>query len=661
LELRQLLSADASVSSLSQIVAQTNLTVIPAITTGPTGLTPQEIQNAYGINLISFSGGTISGTGAGQTIAIVDAYNDPNITADLAAFDKQFGLAAPPSFTVDNLGATTTDAGWALETSLDVEWAHAIAPQANIVLVEAANASLNSLFSAVSTASHLSGVSVVSMSWGTNEFIGESSYNSVFTTPAGHANVTFVAASGDQGAWNGPEYPSVAPNVLAVGGTTLTLTGSGTYSSESGWSGSTGGFSGLDSGFYSYQTEPSYQTSTLQSVGLSYGVRTTPDVSFNADPNSGVSVYDSVSYNGQSGWFNVGGTSAAAPAWAGLVAITDQGLATAGKSSLSTTQVLTNLYSLPGSDFNDITTGNNGYSATPGYDLVTGLGTPKANLVVSGVLAANGVSSNSPTPTPTPTPSPTPTPTPIHHTTTHRTHTASARKADQVSSTTAGLSVPSTQPAVADLTTSTGIAVLASSVTTVASASNQSASNSSSSIDAGNVQQAVSTTAVSTNALGQSITAANRPLVREESQALDWESLTETADPSDPSVAAQSTTSFLQKGAEEHPMATPVGHAREPGSILTTEQRKVPIPNPSTNAFDVALEQISANMRIARVKSSRSNQAVAAETPEGATAVPTVSALVGAAAAGAVGFRVVLQSPDNEKRRSWWYARFPRT
>ena len=366
LEVRQLLSAETSVTSLSQLSAQTNLTVIPAVTTGPTGLTPQEIQNAYGVNLISFSGGTISGTGQGQTIAIVDAYNDPKIASDLTAFDKEFGLPNPPSFTVDNLGATTTNAGWALETSLDVEWAHAIAPEANIVLVEASSASLNSLFSAVSSASQLAGVTVVSMSWGTNEFLGESAYNSVFTTPAGHANVTFVAASGDQGAWDGPEYPSVAPNVLAVGGTTLTLTSSGAYSSESGWSDSTGGFSGLDNGFFSYQSEPSYQTSALAAAGLNFGVRTTPDVSFNSDPNSGVSVYDSVAYDGQSGWFTVGGTSAAAPAWAGLVAITDQGLAAAGKGSLNTTQVLTNLYSLPSSDFNDVTTGYNGYSANNG-------------------------------------------------------------------------------------------------------------------------------------------------------------------------------------------------------------------------------------------------------------------------------------------------------
>ena len=219
--------------------------MIPAVTTtSPTGLTPQQIQNAYGVNLISFSGGTIDGTGAGQTIAIVDAYNDPNITTDLAEFDKQFGLAAPPSFKVDNLGATTTDAGWALETSLDVEWAHAIAPQANIILFEAADSSLTNLFGAVGFAGQQAGVSVVSMSWGTNEFSSESLYNNVLVTPAGHANVSYVAASGDQGAWGGPEYPSVSPNVLAVGGTTLSLTSSGAYSSESGWSGSTGGFSG---------------------------------------------------------------------------------------------------------------------------------------------------------------------------------------------------------------------------------------------------------------------------------------------------------------------------------------------------------------------------------------------------------------------------------
>ena len=207
----------------------------------PTGYTPQQIQNAYGVNQIKFSGGTVAGNGAGQTIAIVDAYNDPNITSDLAKFDSEFGLFAPASFTVDNLGASTTNAGWALETSLDVEWAHAVAPKANIVLVEASSASLSSLFNAVIYARDQPGVSVVSMSWGTTEFWGESAYDSICTTPAGHTGVTFVAASGDSGAWDGPMYPSVSPKVLAVGGTSLTLAAGSTYGSETGWSDSTGG------------------------------------------------------------------------------------------------------------------------------------------------------------------------------------------------------------------------------------------------------------------------------------------------------------------------------------------------------------------------------------------------------------------------------------
>src|SRR5271157_475356 len=368
LESRQLLSTNAtSTPNLSQITARQNLGVLPQVVSGPTGYTPQQIQKAYGLDQITFSGGTVAGNGAGQTIAIVSAYNDPNISSDLAAFDTQYGLSAPPSFTVDNL-ATTTDPGWALETSLDVEWAHAVAPGAAIVLVEAPSTSLSDMFNAVSYASNQPGVSVVSMSWGTTEFWGESSYDSIFTTPAGHTGVTFVAASGDSGAWYGPMYPSVSPNVLAVGGTTLTLAAGSTYGSETGWSGSTGGFSGFDSNWWTYERAPSYQTATLQAVGLNYGVRAVPDVSFNADPNTGVAVYDSVPYSGQSGWFPVpvGGTSAAAPAWAGLIAIANQGLSLVGKGTLSGTQAITDLYALPSSFFHDITTGFNGYSATSG-------------------------------------------------------------------------------------------------------------------------------------------------------------------------------------------------------------------------------------------------------------------------------------------------------
>ena len=133
--------------------------------------------------------------------------------------------------------------GLGVETALDVEWAHAIAPAANIVLVEA-QPDLNDLFSAVSFASQLPGVSVVSMSWGTGEFSGETAYDSVFTTPAGHNGVTFVASSGDSGT---TEYPSASPNVLSVGGTTLNVTSQGNYVSETGWSGSGTGYSPYES------------------------------------------------------------------------------------------------------------------------------------------------------------------------------------------------------------------------------------------------------------------------------------------------------------------------------------------------------------------------------------------------------------------------------
>src|SRR5262249_39368749 len=149
-----------------------------------------------------------------------------------------------------------------------------------------------------------------------------------------------------------------------------------------------------------YESEPSYQTATLQSAGFSDGTRTVPDVSLDADPSTGDSVYVSVPYEGESGWFEVGGTSAAAPAWAGRLPLADHGLAAAGSGTLTTTTLLNELYSLPSSDFNDVTGGSNGYSATAGYDLVTGLGTPKANSVVSALVgdaSSSGSSSGSST------------------------------------------------------------------------------------------------------------------------------------------------------------------------------------------------------------------------------------------------------------------------
>src|SRR5262249_2456702 len=149
----------------------------------PVGYTASQIRHAYGID-------QIAGNGSGQTIAIVDAYNHPNIASDLHAFDVQFGLADPILTKVDQNGGTSypaTDSGWALEIALDVEWAHAVAPGANILLVEATSNSLTDLLTAVDYARNYPGVSAVSMSWGSSEFSSEASNDYHFTTPAGHS------------------------------------------------------------------------------------------------------------------------------------------------------------------------------------------------------------------------------------------------------------------------------------------------------------------------------------------------------------------------------------------------------------------------------------------------------------------------------------------
>jgi hypothetical protein len=385
LETRNLLSAGAG---LDQVVAQPALHVTPQDGPGQSpfpGYSPAQIRHAYGFDQITFSNGTITGDGSGQTIAIVDAYDDPNVLSDLKAFDQQFNLPDPPSFTKAKQyifgRGPSTNSGWALEISLDVEWAHAIAPGANILLVESYNSGLGNLLSAVDYARNQTGVATVSMSWGAGEFSTEANYDGYFTTPSGHSGVTFVAATGDDGGYYGVEWPSVSPNVVAVGGTSLTLADSnGTYGSESGWAYSNGGVSNVEN-------EPSYQNNVQNT-----GARTTPDVAYNADPNTGFAVYDTVSYYGQKGWFEVGGTSAGAPQWAALIAIADQGRALANKGALNgTNDTLPALYNLSSSDFNDITSGSNAYfSAGPGYDLVTGIGTPVANLVVNDLVAVSG-------------------------------------------------------------------------------------------------------------------------------------------------------------------------------------------------------------------------------------------------------------------------------
>jgi hypothetical protein len=375
LEPRQLLSASPSASPL--------LLVQPDSGSGFSGYSPAQIASAYAFNHVSLPTGTKAG--AGQTIAIIDAYSDPNITSDLSTFDSHFSLSAPPTFKiVSQTGSTSslpaTNASWGVEITLDVEWAHAMAPGANILLVEANSANDSDLLTAVNYARSASGVSVVSMSWGGPDFSGQSTYDSTFTTPSGHAPVTFIASSGDSGSSGGPDWPADSPNVLAVGGTSISISASSALTSETGWSGSTGGVSSI-------VTEPAYQR-----VAQTTGHRTEPDVSYDADPNTGFALYDSLASSGLSGWYIAGGTSAGSPQWASLIAIADQLRASAGKATLdgpSTT--LPTLYSAYASsstyaaDFHDVTSGSSSstISAKVGYDEVTGIGSPKASAVVS--------------------------------------------------------------------------------------------------------------------------------------------------------------------------------------------------------------------------------------------------------------------------------------
>jgi hypothetical protein len=393
---------------VDQLVISGNGTfaVGPGSDSNGTVYTPAQIRSAYGINNLSLDG-------TGQTIAIVDAYDDPNIYQSVDDFDSQFGLttsgpslyaqygAASSFLTVLNQNGLatslpTTDptgAGndnWEVEVALDVQWAHAIAPGAHIVLVEADSQALSDLMAGVATAGSQPGVSVVSMSWGYAEGKGafaadEASYDSCFTSPG----VTYVASTGDYGA-AAPLYPAFSPNVLAVGGTTLSVNGDGSYGGETGWgynSAALGAFVGSGGGISQYETEPGYQLGVQPT-----GMRTTPDVSFVADPNTGAWIADPYNLDPGNPWEIVGGTSLSAPSWGGLIALVNQGRSTAGLAALNSSnpqETQQSLYSLSQSDYHSITSGSNGYGAAAGYNLVTGLGTPVANLLVADLVAGN--------------------------------------------------------------------------------------------------------------------------------------------------------------------------------------------------------------------------------------------------------------------------------
>jgi kumamolisin len=249
--------------------------------------------------------------------------------------------------------------GWGQEAALDIEWSHAMAPNARIVLVEAASNSFTNLFNAVDVATSQvtgfgTGKGEVSMSWGGSEFSSESGDDSHFT----NSTVVYTASSGDTGGAN--IYPSVSPDVVSAGGTTINRDRNGNFVSETGWSGSGGGPS-------KYESKPSYQNGIANTSATK---RSAPDFSFDADPNSGVSVYDSTSCQGLSGWLVFGGTSVSAPSLAGIIN-------SAAHFYAGSFGELTTIYGnyANTSDFRDITSGTAGsFSAGPGYDFVTGVG-----------------------------------------------------------------------------------------------------------------------------------------------------------------------------------------------------------------------------------------------------------------------------------------------
>jgi kumamolisin len=329
---------------------------------GPRGETPNSIRAVY--NLPS--------TGGGGIIAIVDAYDYPTAVDDFNVFSNQSGLPTGNTCNGHNPCISVVYAsgsrpagncGWNQEAALDIEWAHAMAPDAQIVLVEADSSSFTDLFKAVDVASTIvsanSGSGAVSMSWGGSEFSSETGYDFHFDT----SNVVFTAASGDSGGKN--IYPSVSPNVVSAGGTTINRDANGNFVSETAWSGSGGGPS-------KYESRPTYQNAIMAIVGSQRGA---PDFSFDADPYSGVSVYDSTPCQGLSGWMVFGGTSVSAPSLAGIInlAASEKGHSPAADSFDELGMIYTNLGSA--TDFRDITSGRAAkFKAATGWDFITGVG-----------------------------------------------------------------------------------------------------------------------------------------------------------------------------------------------------------------------------------------------------------------------------------------------
>lgn len=360
--------------------------------------TPALMRRAYNV--------PASANGAGQTIVIVEAFGSPTIETDIKAFDAAMGLPDPALNVLTPLGAVTpTSLLWAEETSLDVEWAHAIAPDAAIDVVVAPDAKSGSLHAAEQYAitNHLG--SVISMSFGALEpSIPGGARNRLLQhadslyQQAKAAHITLIASTGDLGATNGknapptPQFPASDPLVTSVSGTSLLMSDTGVYRRETVWNDSSASLCPLGCAFGTQQGAtggaPSalFKTPAFQQMLFHPATREVGDVSYNAGVYTSVLVYMGFLGAG-SGFYTVGGTSAAAPQWAGIVALANQ---SAGHPLGFINQALYDIAKGPAYHlaFHDITVGNNGLPgsasepAGPGYDMPTGLGSPNvANLI----------------------------------------------------------------------------------------------------------------------------------------------------------------------------------------------------------------------------------------------------------------------------------------
>jgi subtilase family serine protease len=340
--------AGAAADETGRIHMHHPVSVLSPASAVPRGLSPAKVKSVYRFPKSARAG-------AGTTVAIVAAFDAPTVEHDLNVFSRRFGLRACTTGNgcfrkVNQTGGRALprpNAGWALEMSVDTQWVHAIAPGARILLVEARTNSGRNLLAAEDYARRHA--RYVSNSWGGREFPGERSLDFHFSQPG----VSVFFASGDSG--TPATWPSSAPNVISVGGTTLHFTASGAFRSETGWSGSGGGCSRFERASAAQSSFPGYAQVHCG------GRRATPDVSIDASPSSGVSVFDSTSVSGQRGWFVVGGTSVSCPIWA-------------GRAAASGSRVTPAFVYGSAIRFRDITSGSNGASARRGYDLVTGRG-----------------------------------------------------------------------------------------------------------------------------------------------------------------------------------------------------------------------------------------------------------------------------------------------